>query len=63
MIIVNQYSPIAHKIFMLHFKCSFIVHYDIKNYFLFLKLLVPEIICKIVIKFKIGTEGRNIFVV
>jgi hypothetical protein len=63
MIIVNQYSPIAHKIFMLHFKCTFIVHYDIKNYFLFLKLLVPEIICKIVIKFKIETEGRNIFVV
>lgn len=27
--------------------------------FLFLKLLVPEIICKIVIKFKIETEGKK----
>ena len=29
--------------------------------FLFLKLLVPEIICKIVIKFKIESEGKKQF--
>ena len=32
-----------------------------KIIFLFLKLLVPEIICKIVIKFKIDTEGKTHF--